>query len=73
MKNVILKRILIAVSFVVILLLGYVCLAMVLMPKDLNDLGGKKYFAATSYRSEQKNTLDFVFCGNSDVYSGFRP
>lgn len=73
MKKTVLKRILIAVSFVAILLLCYAYLAMILMPKDLNDMGGEKYFSATSYKSEQDHTLDFAFLGNSDVYSGFSP
>lgn len=73
MKKTVLKRILIAVSFVAILLLCYAYLAMILMPKDFNDMGGQKYFSATSYKSEQDRTLDFAMLGNSDVYSGFSP
>lgn len=46
---------------------------MILMPKDYKDLGGEKYYSTMSYKAETKNTLDFAFCGNSDVYSGFSP
>ena len=73
MKNIVLKRILILVSFVAIFILCYAYLCMILMPKDINDLGGDKYYSTMGYKTEKDNTLDFAFCGNSDVYSGFSP
>lgn len=73
MKKIVLKRILISLSFVAILILCYAYLCMILMPKDMDDLGGQKYYTTMGYKAEKDNTLDFVFCGNSDVYSGFSP
>ena len=67
MKKIVLKRILISVSFVAIFILLYAYLCMILMPKDNKDLGGGKYFSTMSYKAEKKDTLDMVFCGNSDV------
>lgn len=61
------------ITFVAVFALCYAYLGMVLMPKDINDLGGQKYYATMSYKAEKKNTLDMAFCGNSDVYSGFSP
>ena len=73
MKKTVLKRILIALSFVAIFILCYAYLSLILMPKDYDDLGGEKYYSTMGYKAEKGNTLDVAFCGNSDVYSGFSP
>ena len=57
-------------SFIIVFVLLYFYAGMVFMPKDLNDMGGEKYYGAVSYKYEPKNTLDVMFYGNSDVYSG---
>lgn len=57
-------------SFIIVFVLLYFYAGMVFMPKDLNDMGGEKYFGAVSYKYEPKNTIDVMFYGNSDVYSG---
>ncbi len=71
--NIVVKRILISLCFVVSLLLLYAYLVMVFLPKDINDLGGPKYYNFAGFNTESKNTIDVVMCGNSDVQCGFSP
>ena len=73
MKKIVLKRLLISLVFVAIFIACYAYLCLILMPKDMDDLGGEKYYSTLSYKTEKDNTLDFVLCGNSDAYSGFSP
>lgn len=51
----------------------YAYMSFVLLPKDDNDLGYRKYYGAQSFKYEKSNTLDFICYGNSDLYNGFSP
>ena len=70
-KNI--KRILTIIEFGLIFLLLYFYMMMVFMPKDINDMGGQKYYRANAYQNEISNSLDVMMYGNSDVYSGISP
>ena len=67
------KRILTIVAFIAILLLVYGYAIIIFMPKDENDLGGSRYYGYVNFKYERKNTLDAIFCGDSNAYCGFSP
>ena len=67
------KKFLKITSFVLVVVTLYMYAGMVLMPKNLTDSGGEKYYGAISYRYEPENTIDVMFYGNSDVYNGISP
>ena len=54
-------------------LLIYIYLGIVLLPKDLNDSGGVKYFNERSINYEASQSLDVLFMGNSNIYSDIMP
>lgn len=60
-------------SFILIVAVIYLYMGMVFMPKTITDAGGSKYYGAISYKYEPKNSIDVMFYGNSDVYSGISP
>lgn len=51
----------------------YLYAGIVLSPKSTNDIGGSKYYQGYGFLSEDKNTVDMLAIGNSDLYSGFSP
>ena len=73
MKNIILKRVLKAVVAIVILCLVYLYLCVVFLPKDLTDRASDKYYRAISITKEEKNSLDIIMYGNSDLSSAIIP
>lgn len=45
----------------------------ILTPKDISASGGQKFYRAKGFMAEEKNSLDMLAFGNSDLYSGFIP
>lgn len=45
----------------------------VLMPRSNSENGGMHNYKARGFYGEEKNSLDVVAIGNSDLYSGFSP
>lgn len=68
-----LKKTIFCVVFAILFVGIYLYIGMVLMPKNLHDSGGEKYYSAVAYKYEKKNTVDVMLYGNSDLYSGFSP
>ena len=73
MKKTVIKNVCISILTVVIIFGIYLYLGMVLTPKGFDDMGGLKYYSATSYKYEEKNTVDVMLYGNSDLYAGVSP
>ena len=67
------KKALKIICFIAVFVMLYLYLGFVLLPKDIHDSGGEKYYSAIAYRDEPKNTLDVMFFGNSDLYNGVSP
>lgn len=67
------KKILFGICMMLFTMAFYLYLAIVFMPKDTEDMGGEKYYAATSYKDEPQNSLEIMLYGNSDLYNGFSP
>lgn len=59
--------------FVVLFLAIYAVLSIVFTPKVDGEPGGMTNDITYSYRAENKNTVDVVFIGNSDVARGINP
>lgn len=51
----------------------YVYICAIVTPKDIKDSGGVHYFRGMGFLAEPKNSIDIMFYGNSDVYSGIMP
>lgn len=45
----------------------------VITPKAVSDRGGTMYYQGKGFSAEPENSLDIMFFGNSDVYSGIIP
>ena len=58
---------------VLIVVLLYLYMCCVFMPKDLEDRGFAKYYNARLITKEEKNSIDILFYGNSDLSSGIVP
>lgn len=60
----------IKIGIFIILFLGlYMYACLVFTPKDKKDFGGDKFFSGYGYEVENKNTIDVLAIGNSDLYS----
>ncbi len=59
--------------FTSVLVIIYLLLCYMFTPKNNNDYGAKSYFNGRSYETEDKNTIDCVAIGNSDLYSSLIP
>lgn len=67
------RRLLLSFIFICTIIVAYLYLVVIFMPKDTSDLGGAKYYSTQAYKKEKKNSIDLVFFGNSDVYAGVSP
>ncbi len=67
------RRLLISFLIICAIAMVYLYLVVIFMPKDTGDLGGAKYYSTQAYKKEQKNSIDLLFFGNSDVYAGVSP
>ena len=59
--------------FTSVLVIIYLLLCYMFTPKNNNDYGAESYFNGRSYETEDKNTIDCVAIGNSDLYSSLIP
>lgn len=73
MKKNVIKKVAFSILTVIVVFGIYLYIGMILTPKDFDDLGGQKYYSATSYKNEEKNTVDVMMYGNSDLYAGVSP
>lgn len=73
MKKNIIKKTIFSILTVIIVFGIYLYIGMVLTPKAFDDLGGQKYYSATGFKYEEKNTVDVMMYGNSDLYAGVSP
>lgn len=71
--KLILKNCIRLLSFVLILALLLYGLSFILEPKNNDNDAGFVNPNANGYLSLEENTLDVLFVGNSDAYSGFSP
>lgn len=61
-------------SLVLICMVLLTTLSMVFTPKGAGKSeDGMLGYIVSGYKGEKKNTLDVIFCGNSDMYYGFSP
>ena len=67
-KNVLRILVCVVITFSV-----YICMCIVVTPKDISNSGGPLYYRGMGFLSEPDNTIDVMVYGNSDVYSGFVP
>lgn len=67
------KKIIYITSIILVIVLLYFYLGAVLLPNKSDNTGYEKYFQAISFKYQQKNTVDVMIYGNSDVYSGIVP
>lgn len=67
------KNLLKAITFCLIFIISYIYGTIVFIPKTLGDPGGSKYYRGIGYRAENKNSIDLMGVGNSDLYFGFSP
>ena len=57
----------------IIVLLTYIYLCFLFLPKEATDRGYAKYYRSVSMLEEEKNSIDILFYGNSDLSSGIIP
>ena len=67
------KILLKALYSIAVVVFVYVYLCLIFMPKDLNDRGSNQYYRTMSISKEDKNTLDIIMYGNSDLSSAIIP
>ena len=58
---------------VLIVVLLYLYMCCVFMPKNPDDRGFTKYYNTRLITKEEKNSVDIIFYGNSDLSSGIVP
>lgn len=68
-----LKKILRSILFVGVLLILLIPLGLLLEPKDNTEEAGMYKASANGIRSQQENSIDVLFLGDSEAYSGFIP
>ena len=67
------KRALKIIAFVLLAVLLLEGMSKVLMPRSNSGSGGMHNYRARGFYGEEKNSLDIVAIGNSDLASGFSP
>lgn len=67
------KKIYRSLTFILVLLVVYIYLTFVFIPKSFGDPGGQKYYRGKGYMGEPTNSLEILAFGNSDLYCGFTP
>lgn len=69
----ILKKILYVFGFLCFLLIGLIVLSRIFEPKRLTNIDNMYTHIIKGFYNEEKNSLDVMFMGNSDVYRGIAP
>ena len=67
------KSILAIIISIILTMLIYSYICLILLPKEVTDEGGTRYYRGMGFMAEPKNSIDIMVYGNSDVYSGFSP
>lgn len=67
------KTVLIIISMLMAFVLLYLYIAVILTPKDGFSRGGANFYRDTAIKTEERNSLDVIVLGNSDVEYSINP
>ena len=73
MKKKTIFNIIKAVSTILVVCLIYFYVGLILIPKDQNDSNYNLYYRANSINYEEKNSLDVIFYGDSNIAAAYSP